>query len=338
MFEKKQDNPTEQGGKSGNALSSVHRKRIVKSSILSAVALVIIILGIAVAWFSSSTTSEVNTLAMQAVDAPFELRTEGEPDNAELLKLLKSDVKDGETISQGVNQTSGEMNSIQWLLTSDGDDEAMYPGTSGELVFYVVPAQSGDLTLNFDLDMTAYKKSDKNDENAVQYGNEYLTEIGENEEALQLLGGHILFFEKYENGCYSGRITDGSFSVELKNAQEGNAYKVTVYWTWPYTLGQMILKSESAYISGRTPVFDDNSDEAGELINDAVENSGKYFKFEENNAVNVTEEQLTSLRESSGDEFYLELYQALSDGYNNGDQCIGVDVRYILISVTAEKA
>lgn len=120
-------------------------------------------------------------------------------------------------------ETSGEKPALNWLLSDqskignysddrsewesywqdgkDRQDYAIEPGTSGELSFYVVPHNDGNVTLRCNLGVIPYKVDESGNYNEIMDTN-----------VCNFLQGHILFFLKYldENNTESiAWIKDG---------------------------------------------------------------------------------------------------------------------------------
>jgi hypothetical protein len=159
------------------------------------------------------------------------------------------------------------------------EDSGISPGSSGVVTFYVIPKKTGSLTVKFKLKMTAY--SENSDEQSSDDGEITLSDItalDEDSEAAQYLKGHLLYFLSYENGVYSERITDDGFSITFKDAKADEEQEVNIYWVWPYSFGQMVLKSsdENLIVLNRSGIFADSSDEKTETAK-LIKNSPEIF-------------------------------------------------------------
>ncbi len=145
---------------------------------------------------------------------------------------------------------------IYWLLDEEsGMTNGINPGSHGKLTFYVVPNQSGEMEIQFKLSITGY--AENKNEDAVSY--EKVTE----EEVTRFMNGHIMFFEKYDenNHTYSDFLHDETFTRTLKDCKVGVPQEVNVYWVWPNTLGQILMKSTDENLAEKNVLFDDDSEE-----------------------------------------------------------------------------
>jgi hypothetical protein len=326
------------------------RIRIVKSSISAAIALTIILLGLSLAWFTSSSEVETDSFGLSADGSPFELIAYGSSDKTlDFPSEYDSSVADGVKISGGV-KTSNTVQSIKWLMSESsnidnyGEAEGVGPGESGVLTFSVEAKK--DCTVEFLLGESVFGSAKSTDDGAFKYGNEYLKQLGSGNEAAKLVSGRILFFENYdeETGAYSGRITEDGFSRSFKG---GDTSEVNIYWIWPNTFGQIALQSTDDNLLNREAVFADGSEEKTAFIKlmenyselfFSTENTGIFSKksdggYEMNSAYKTAVDAMSGI---SGTKYSSGAYVELSSAYNNADQKIGEQIRYILLTLNAE--
>ena len=71
------------------------------------------------------------------------------------------------------------------------------------------------------------------------------------------------FFEKYDenNHTYSDFLHDETFTRTLKDCKVDVPQEVNVYWVWPNTLGQILMKSTDENLTEKNVLFDDDSKE-----------------------------------------------------------------------------
>jgi hypothetical protein len=229
-----------------------------------------------------------------------------------------------------------------------GDDmrPGISPGTSGTLTFYVVPKTSGTLTVNFQLSMDLYKEVAQysasadditevelnhiEDDGTVSDDKEkvYITKV-EDETAQDIISGHILFFEtKDSDGYYSDQIVDGAFQKTFENAVAGKAYAVTIYWVWPYVLGQTLLPSQ-AYLGSDIQIFaSEDSESRQKMFNDMWNNVTKYFQNTDTFIVDM-------IKHVYENDYTSTEYALLNSAYNSADQYIGNNVRYFVLHLNA---
>lgn len=62
------------------------------------------------------------------------------------------------------------------------------------------------------------------------------------------------FFEKYDenNHTYSDFLHDETFTRTLKDCKVDVPQEVNVYWVWPNTLGQILMKSTDENLTEKT--------------------------------------------------------------------------------------
>ena len=136
----------------------------------------------------------------------------------------------------------------------------------------------------------------------------------ESESVLDLLKGHLLFFEgrtgnTYEDYKYTGLIDDGviRFSTAGRTPTQiggETCYEVTLYWEWPATYH--------------------------DIVNNLNEQGGTTEKYPYELAayIDAHRSYFFASNATSNDS------QKLSNGYDDGDQNIGNNVQFIVVYVT----
>ena len=147
-------------------------------------------------------------------------------------------------------------------------------------------------------------------------------------------------------------IKDGTFQITIKDAKKDQKYGYTLYWCWPQSFAEAVLKANDSYLNGRKTLFSEftNGDAMRNTIlqNDdlsMVKKPERYFYS------NLTKDPLSpgqkELKEItnmynkslSSKEFRAEAKSAfveLSSYYNQADQYIGSHVDCVRIRLAAE--
>ena len=352
---------------------------------LLAAAIALVILGIA--WFASNQEVTATGMSVAAAPAPFELAAEGSSGRYDS-DSLESGFTIPETTSftddKGTSHTGyvtvGSATSLSWAVSADDDvnkvagsnmkntsKSGIQPGTSGEMVFYIIPGQDGNLTVNLQLSLEGLVET-KNEESTTSLSSAKESSDENAQAAQQLLEGHVLLFaEKKENTSYdcwisqdgydwNNKISYGSSegsgapSAKLSftrssgkltwtgsNLKAGTAYPVTIYWVWPEVLGQFIF-TDGSCINGRPVLFPDSrsTDNLFEKMAtvDTTATSNRYFKWAsvEDFHNTVTKDKLSTLRDAPD----LVKYNQMCAYYNEGDQYLGEKIRYVRLRLDAE--
>lgn len=105
--------------------------------------------------------------------------------------------------------------------------------------------------------------------------------------------------------------------------------KVTIYWVWPYYVGDMILPDGNGKLSNDEKkalfTYDLRSAIAGEMAGDY----GKYF---EDPIDDISKGKIADMVNGNVDE---TAYSAIYTAYNNADKYIGENGEYILVQLSA---
>jgi hypothetical protein len=335
----------------------------------------ITILSLCFAWFISNTQVATNALHVQASDSsPFELAaagtTAGSYDNALKSEVLgwdttwttgtQSTIKDSSDPSTTftVTATGSAASQINWVMSADSnlnntsnassEKQGLSPGASGQLTFYVIPKQSGDMTIRFDLSLTPYTTVTGNTttDGVISFtskstGTTLKVAPSTDETANDLLSGHLLFFlNRDENGYYSDWIEDGTFSIELKNAVVDAAQSVTLYWVWPYIVGQMVLPTSSAERLSPYSLLFSNEDMRAALLKDMKSNLFTKYLYEDiatgdTGATQAQTNLVNSLDTLFGGSLSLSEYYNYDQYYNQADQYIADHISCVLLRLSA---
>lgn len=297
------------------------KRKLLIIKIIPVAVLAFILIAVSLAWFTIDKALDLDSFGMKSVDSPFELKTVG---SANVLKAEILDSNDYSKVSDESNITSDENNKIYWLLDEEsGMTNGINPGSHGKLTFYVVPKQSGDLEIQFKLSITGYAENKNGD--SVSY--EKVTD----ENVTSFLNGHIMFFEKYDGSThtYSDFLSDETFTRTFKDCKADVPQEVNVYWVWPNTLGQILMKSTDENLTEKNVLFDDNSEER---LNFAEYIKGNLSLFLSGDA---DKEQNKKVIENilKGEKYSTAQLSSLSSMYNDADEKIGTKVQYILVEL-----
>ncbi|MDO5339586.1 MAG: hypothetical protein Q4E78_05675 [Eubacteriales bacterium] len=357
------------------------QKKIIARMIVIILAVIAVVVALCIAWFVNNTRVQSKGMTISTDAGIVELRTSGGAGIHD--DVLKKIMDSGQTnksfwyeLADKVNgffETSSDKYAINWLLSDDSNmgnysteqpdweqywenaqsgaerqDEAIEPGSSGRLTFYVVPKYNGTVELNMNLSLIPYKLE-----------NNEFKEITEDDEtdkvAKDFVDGHIIFCLEKETDTSADTkeiqwIKDGTFDIKIENAEKDKEYEYTLYWCWPHSFGEAVLKAEDSYLSGRDILFSEYKN--GETVRNTilqtdelsmVKKPGQYFYS------SLTKKPLDAeqkeLREIAGmynnspadfSDAAKNAYVELSSYYNQADQYIGSHVDCIRIQLAAQ--
>lgn len=300
------------------------KRKLLIIKIIPVAVLAFILIAVSLAWFTIDKALDLDSFGMKSVDSPFELKTVG---SADTLQVDILDSNDYSKVSDDSNITSDENNKIYWLLDEEsGMKNGINPGSHGKLTFYVVPKQSGELEIKFNIGLTGYTAVENNGEMAYEKVSDETLE--------KFLNGHIMFFTDCKDGNYSGFLYDEALTRTFSDCEVGTPKPVTIYWVWPNTLGQILLTSTDEYLSGESVVLFADKSEERELFADYItQHTDNYFKTENG----VSEADKTAIRKMlAGQTYDPSQLASLSSMYNNADETIGTSVSDLLVELTAQ--
>ncbi len=300
------------------------------------------------AWFVNNSRVQAGGATVSATaDRKFELAavgTTGKYDN--ILKSILGDiVQDGDDWSSTDSTIDGKVTSngkgdIVWVMSSDqnlknnkgNSTDSIEPGNSGKLEFYVLPKDtSAKHNFTFTLTVKGYYEDNSGYLPMSSKGNGFA------EKFYKLLSGHIQFFSSRDaDGKYDGRLTatasaEGITITGLKRSTENETQeKVTIYWVWPYYVGDMILPDGNGKLSNdeKKTLFtnDLRNTIAGEMTGE------KYGKYFENQIDETSRGKIAKMVNGNIDE---AAYNVIYTAYNNADKYIGENGEYILVQLSA---
>lgn len=343
------------------------KKKTIGRMIVIALAAAAVIVALTIAWFASNTRVRATGVAVSAdIERVVELRSKGGAGiHDDLLKQLMKleDHESWYSVLKNVLDTSPEKYTVNWLLSDESNignhstkqpdwenywkdsnnhrqDQAIEPGSSGTLTFYVVPKKDGDIKLDMQLSLIPYKYDTAVKGNFTEADN-YTKD---------LVSGHILLFLEEKDSSETNLskentnlqwLKDGSFSLSIKNAKKDQEYPYTLYWCWPQTFAETMLEKGDSFLTmnSRKPLLSEfkNGEEVRKEIACGENNTysmvkmpGRYFYS------NLTKSPLSSdqkelkviserYNQSSAEmaEEQKNAFIDLSSYYNQADQYIG---------------
>lgn len=299
---------------------------LLRSASLSLTALLVIAAS-TVAWFAASREAQSDGVSIKTqIPDGYELASEGTPGRySQGSYLMQPGLarSTGAVYSYGdktLYATSGANTGVEWMLTPDSKFQnlaadfvdsnypRLQPGVSGHITFYIIPPSDAVETVDcaLKLELLPYQR-----DNSAPTG---YSPLGSGAEA-ELLKGHILFFQSYENGFYSGWIQDGAFEVTVSGSA---VEEVTVYWIWPQFFSNL------HYTGGDTEtICDRNAADYSALQADMLAHPEAYFSFQGSAPGDFSLE---------GGSYTADYHSA---NYNRADEKIGRRIPFVLLSLTA---
>ena len=339
------------------ALRKEKRKTIYHIIIIALVALIVII-ALCIAWFVSNTRVK-GTGAMVSADMKnVELKTHGSAGiHDDLLKVIMDQENPTENswyqkLTNSFLETSPDEYSVNWLLSDQSkvgnysdaqdweeywkdsnhkrEDQAIEPGSSGRLQFSVVPKTVGNITLNMQLSLIPYKYQDNN-----------INEVDDTTKTFT--SGHILFFLEESESSNAGNesatnliwLKDGSFTLNIPDAQKDKEYSYTLYWCWPQNFAEFTLAEKNEFLNGRKPILSTYAN--GEAVRNAIAYADTQYSMvkcpQRYFYSNLTQlplpegqtelSKIQNMQTNFSNEETKDAFVALSSYYNQADQYIG---------------
>ena len=347
------------------------KKQAKRSTVFAMTALIAIII-LCIAWFVANNRVSGSSSAVSANNSGIELGSEGGAGiHDDVLKnIMGSDGEHGfwyhlPAQLQQFFGTSSSHTAVNWLLNDQSKignysnsqtdwesywqnhtdnktrrDEAIEPGSSGTLSFYVVPKQDGDVQFHLNLSVLPYKANDSG----------YTEVTSENDSVSKnFVDGHFLFFlEKNEEGGKSLQwIEDSNLEMEIADAKKGEKYSYTIYWCWPQNFAEFVLKSGDMYLNESAPLlsgYTNGSDIRCSIVEDMCTYPQKYFYNPlTNQPLQSGQNEVNLIKDisdkSSGEwtETQKEAFVSLSSYYTQADMYLGNEhVDCLRVRLTAE--
>ncbi len=331
------------------------KKALIKFGALTVFTGVIVIIA-TVAWFTMNKDVETGGMSVTAVKDNYTIRSvEGsvagiydDSDNESdyvrdvlLEKASKSadtitwqiteDTLSGDTLTKGKNIGNGP---------AEGRTGGIVPGSSGELQFVVDPEEDVDIKFTFYMygytgGINEQGVEDKSTLSLIGTG----TSTG-SRKARELLNGHILLFESCDDGKFSGLIASNDDFERVLEKSFTAQETVSIYWVWPETLAELILDDadpdHTDNLRGRSSLCSsDGRIEVIKLFNSHTD----WFLYDPNSSdpnwqatfSGTTQQDIAATADTVNSNYAL-----YSSFYNEADQCIGTNVTYIMLDMTAD--
>ena len=342
------------------------KKRVVKLVLLM-ILIALIIVFASIAWFALNKTVGAGGMGVTVSVSSFDIATDGNQvmHRAQFPKAddtyEEGDIgTDGvvvnldgseETLSEYYVSSNSKQNiMLEFTGTSEQSAKELEPGGCGIIKFYIIPSTDGNMNVDINLNIRAFiektvtvngaKQTQLLDISTLTTDSSGLTstQIAEKQDALGYLNGHIFFFE--EEGepndatspyYYKKPITDGVYHFS-RNVEAGKLYPVKIYWMWPKTYGQIALKDNTGSKRSGTPVVEDSEytvagerTDKGKLLDlvKAKHQTGDFFNSQTTITSAMIDDSFTNFKE-------------LSKGYNNADEIIGTNIRYMMLEITVQ--
>lgn len=210
--------------------------------------------------------------------------------------------KGTQTIQWNMNNQSN-LNNYVTQDNSEIQNDGLSPGAHGQIQFYVIPTESGTLSGKFNLEIVPLK------ETTVLEQTEW--KKIEDENALRLLRGHLLFYYSYQdNGTDKTALVNylnGEFTLDFGTVSTTDPILVTLNWFWPQTLDD----AKNGAISNEVK----NTDLGTLLLAAMTDDPASFFYRGENQVASETD-----------------------DDFNNADKYIGDTIDAIILRLNADQA
>ena len=360
--ERKQNNPENLSVEELHVRIAEDKKKAVRSLFMALSALVVMV-GFCIAWFVSNHRVNATGMNIEAANAQdFQLASKGKRQEAEQKYLKNEDSQnilnngtaylinsDGKMIdaSDGTDNTEtyyAGFTNLAWRLD---DDVTLMPGASGSMTFYIIPRKENLTSANLAFTLKAYEDDTKTGVVAVSKDNQLQN----------LVMGHILFFRNREaDGSYAGWIapdengsylmanSEYSFTVTPENKttfEKDKPYPVTLYWVWPNYIRNYIYTNQNGSLF-TNPDSSDYQDLLKFLNKENFQNNETEQKYSKIFYVKPDSGAASAKDSTSGNGNQINsnitdaVLNECNEAYNNADQYIGKNARYLYVDVTVD--
>ncbi len=278
------------------------------------------------AWFSNTKAVEGNGIQVSARGETFDLAVDlsalpDETNEADIIAFLSNEGYSRDLITENTSNIMGYM--VDEAPKSN-EEVKLAPGSFGYISFFIVPKEEGSQSFSISFQ--------------IRGGSTRAIMSPVSTDIEQQLKGHILLFESRTASSgqyfhYSDLITDtityntDDHEDDKIEQPDGRCfYPVTIYWIWPSTFGQMIYDETNAKISGRSVFQSENDEDRSELINLMSTHPEMFFLNLDGDAEGYVD--MFSNEASIENNFV-----ALSEGYNNTDQNIGDNTKWVIVDI-----
>ena len=360
--ERKQNKPEKLSVEELHVRIAEDKKKAVRSLFMAFSALVVMV-GFCIAWFVSNHRVNATGMNIEAANAQdFQLASKGKRQEAEQKYLKNEDGQnilnngtaylinsDGKMIAASDDTNNTEIyyagfTNLAWRLD---DDVTLMPGASGSMTFYIIPRKENLTSANLTFTLKAYEDDTKTGVAAVSKDNQLQN----------LVMGHILFFRNREaDGSYAGWIapdengsylmanSEYSFSVTPENKttfEKDKPYRVTLYWVWPNYIRNYIYTNQN----GSLFTNPDSSDYKNLLKflnkenfqnNEAEQKYSKIFYVKPDSGAASAKDSTSGNGNQINSNITDAVLNECNEAYNNADQYIGKNARYLYVDVTVD--
>lgn len=360
--ERKQNNPEKLSVEELHVRIAEDKKKAVRSLFMALSALVVMV-GFCIAWFVSNHRVNATGMNIEAANAQdFQLASKGKRQEAEQKYLKNEDSQnilnngtaylknsDGKMIdaSDDTDNTATYyvgFTNLAWRLD---DDVTLMPGASGSMTFYIIPRKENLTSANLTFTLKAY----------IDNAATGLAVVSEDEQLQNLVMGHILFFRNQEaDGSYAGWIapdengsylmanSEYSFTVTPENKttfEKDKPYPVTLYWVWPNYIRNYIYTNQNGSLF-TNPDSSDYQDLLKFLNKENFQNNEAEQKYSKIFYVKPDSGAASAKDSTSGNGNQINsnitdaVLNECNEAYNNADQYIGKNARYLYVDVTVD--
>ena len=360
--ERKQNNPEKLSVEELHVRIAEDKKKAVRSLFMALSALVVMV-GFCIAWFVSNHRVNATGMNIEAANAQdFQLASKGKRQEAEQKYLKNEDSQnilnngtaylknsDGKMITASDDTNNTEIyyagfTNLAWRLD---DDVTLMPGASGSMTFYIIPRKENLTSANLTFTLKAYEDDTKTGVAAVSKDNQLQN----------LVMGHILFFRNRdadgsyagwiapdENGSYLMANSEYSFTVTPENKttfEKDKPYPVTLYWVWPNYIRNYIYTNQNGSLF-TNPDSSDYQDLLKFLNKENFQNNEAEQKYSKIFYVKPDSGAASAKDSTSGNGNQINsnitdaVLNECNEAYNNADQYIGKNARYLYVDVTVD--
>ena len=198
------------------------------------------------------------------------------------------------------------------LNNTDGTD-SLHPGARGQISFTVTPLVTN--LGKIEIDISRVIKTARG---------------ADGETLLNLLSGHLLMFQSCDNGYYAQRIKNGQFEIASKEFEDMKPVTKTIYWVWPEYFQNYVLTGNVGYYKN---LFASVGDDYNQLIADmnktptTEDPSHYYFGTVDGQSFVKVSSQMSSNE-----------IETAAELYNNADEYLGNNVKYLQLKISANEA
>lgn len=360
--ERKQNNPENLSVEELHVRIAEDKKKAVRSLFMALSALVVMV-GFCIAWFVSNHRVNATGMNIEAANAQdFQLASKGKRQEAEQKYLKNEDSQnilnngiaylknsDGKMIAASDDTNNTEIyyagfTNLAWRLD---DDVTLMPGASGSMTFYIIPRKENLTSANLTFTLKAYEDDTKTGVAAVSKDNQLQN----------LVMGHILFFRNRdadgsyagwiapdENGSYLMANSEYSFTVMPENKttfEKDKPYPVTLYWVWPNYIRNYIYTNQNGSLF-TNPDSSDYQDLLKFLNKENFQNNEAEQKYSKIFYVKPDSGAASAKDSTSGNGNQINsnitdaVLNECNEAYNNADQYIGENARYLYVDVNLD--